>query len=69
MDENKGPAVRATAIIMFSLVALSGSLRMGTRIFLTHQLGWDDLTMALALVRRSKVKGTESRLPCDLFRC
>lgn len=69
INENKGPAIRAIAIFMFSLVALSGSLRMGTRIFLTRQFGWDDFTMALALVRRSIVKGTESHLPSDSFRC
>ena len=50
-DQRRGDAFLTVSLFTYALVLLSGGLRLITRGFIVHQMGWDDYTVAMALVR------------------
>ena len=50
-DQHRGNVFLAVSLFTYVLVLLSGGLRLITRGFIVHQMGWDDYTVAMALVR------------------
>lgn len=49
-DRNLGPTVIALNCVLFTGSCLIVIFRTGTRIWLTHNFGWDDAVMILAQV-------------------
>ena len=49
-DRNLGPVFLAVDIVVFALSTTTVLLRLGTRTWITRNLGWDDATIALAQV-------------------
>ncbi|KAI4213383.1 MAG: hypothetical protein LQ351_003883 [Letrouitia transgressa] len=49
-DRNLGPVIIIVNIVVLSLASIVVILRLITRIWLTRNLGWDDLVMALTQI-------------------
>lgn len=58
-DENKGPAILTACCICVAVAILMVSLRAFVRLKLLKNPGWDDLCVALAMVRNSDQQTTQ----------
>ena len=50
-DTSQGPVILGLDWALFSLSTIFVLLRLGTRTWITRNLGWDDATIAIAQVR------------------
>ena len=51
VHQNLGPVFVAVDVICFAFSTAAVLARLVTRIWITHNFGWDDATIALAQVR------------------
>ena len=56
-DTNLGPVILGVNWAVFSSSTILVCLRMITRIWITHNIGWDDAVIILAQVREIKSSG------------
>ena len=60
-DQFKGQRVRVISIVTFAVAALFVCLRIIGRTLNVHQIGWDDLTIVLALVNIALVPDIDNK--------
>ena len=56
-DTNLGPVILGVNLAVFSSSTILVCLRVTTRIWITHNFGWDDAVIILAQVREIESSG------------